>query len=213
MASYRNTAAERLEPLSPVILKAPLFGALVGYMHTSDKRWVVLDLGPAQAGTISFFNQFRCRLDIADLPPHIEELNAEEDKQRLHERVQALLPASRGEPVDVVLCWDLLNYLNRPAMTALMESIAARSHTGTFTHALIVYSGTRMPALPGPYIPYQNPGDESESANQLTNMPLTAEEKEAPRYTPDDLAHCMRDYHIERAKLLSNGMQEFLFRI
>lgn len=213
MASSRNAAAERQESLPPVVLRAPLFSALTGHMHTSDKRWVVLDLGPAQASTIGFFNRFRCRLDIVDLPPRLESLNTEEDKQQLHEQAEALLPKTRGEATDIVLCWDLLNYLNRPALTALMNCIAARSQTGTLVHALIIYSGTRMPAIPGLYAPVNDPDDESETTDRLTNLPLTGEEKEAPRYTPDDLTHCMRDYHIERAKLLSNGMQEFLFRI
>ena len=35
----------------------------------------------------------------------------------------------------------------------------------------------------------------------------------APRYTPEDFALCMPRYTVERARLLRNGMQEFLFRL
>jgi len=35
----------------------------------------------------------------------------------------------------------------------------------------------------------------------------------APRYSPEDLGKSMGGFLIDRARLLSNGMQEFLFRL
>ena len=35
----------------------------------------------------------------------------------------------------------------------------------------------------------------------------------APRYSPEDLGIAMGSFEIDRARLLSNGMQEFLFRL
>ena len=49
------------------------------------------------------------------------------------------------------MCWDLLNYLQRPALKALMARVAARSRPGTLVHALIAYSAPRMPARPDRY--------------------------------------------------------------
>jgi hypothetical protein len=37
--------------------------------------------------------------------------------------------------------------------------------------------------------------------------------RNAPRYTPEDLSQCMPRYSVERARLLRNGMQEYLFRL
>ena len=39
------------------------------------------------------------------------------------------------------------------------------------------------------------------------------DERDAPRYSPADLARCMPGYTVERARLLRNGMQEYLFRL
>lgn len=207
-----STAVGRTEPLAPEALKAPLFVSLAEKM-LSGGRWVVLDLGPAQAATIDFLNHFRCRLDIADLPVSIAALNNEEDAERRSRLAETALPKRASESTDIVLCWDLLNYLQRPVLTSLMERIAARSRSGTLVHALIVYSGTRMPEQPGPYYPVYDTDDETLTSTRLANIRMTSKECPAPRYTPDDLKHCMPGYHIERAKLLSNGMQEFLFRL
>src|SRR5690606_8196733 len=117
------------------------------------KRWVVLDFGRARTETVAVFSPFRCRLDIADLTEGLEALNAEEDARRLRQTAEALLPPLRDEQTDLVLCWDFLNYLRRPALTALMERVAARCRPGTVAHALVVYSAARMPATPGGYVP------------------------------------------------------------
>lgn len=184
-------------------LRAPLFAALIARLRAAD-RCVVLDLGAAQAGTIALLNEFRCRLDIADLGASLERLAAEHDPDELDTLIESLLPRPR-EPADAVLCWDLLNYLPRPALGILLEHTAARSRPGTLVHALIAYSSARMPAQPGQYA--------AMGETQLAPTAPGAAERAAPRYTPQDLARCLPGYHIERAMLLRNGMQEFLFRL
>ena len=47
----------------------------------------------------------------------------------------------------------------------------------------------------------------------VVNATSCAEQRDAPRYSPEDLSLCMQGYSIDRAMLLSNGMQEFLFRL
>lgn len=185
-------------------LNAPLFRSLVERMDEGG-RWVVLDLGPAQKDIVALFNRFRCRLDIADLAEVLDELNAETETPPLSERAEAVLPAPRDESTDIVLCWDLMNYLRRPALTALMERIAARARPGTLVHAFIAYSAPRMPVRPDRYVPLDN--------LRLMNVATTDEQRDAPRYSPEDLALCMEGYEMERAVLLRNGMQEFLYRV
>lgn len=212
MANQISSAAKRVEPPVPEVLRVPLFGALIERMLDGG-RWVIQDLGPAQSATIAFCNRFRCRLDIADLPADIPALNAEEDPKRLSALAKEIIPGQHSDTVNVVFCWDLLNYLQRPALTAIMDRVAERGRAGCLVHALIVYSATYMPTVPGRYAPWPDDTGESSHNDQLVYTPATLESCEAPRYTPDDLAHCLRGYRVERAVLLNNGMQEFLFRI
>ncbi|MBL8201037.1 MAG: class I SAM-dependent methyltransferase [Chromatiales bacterium] len=195
--------AAKLPAAEPAAVNAPLFRRLVDSL-SAEKRSVVLDLGPVRSETVALLTPFRCRLDIADLAEGLQALDQEPDPALLRERAEALLPPPRPEPVDIVLCWDLLNYLQRPAIAALMTCISARMRPGGFAHLLIVYSGTTMPARPSRFAPLPD--------GRLIETATTDARRSAPRYSPEDLGKCMRGLRSESATLLRNGMQEFLFR-
>jgi hypothetical protein len=186
-------------------LNAPLFASLIERLQASDERCIVLDLGAARTETLALFGQLRARLDIVDLGESLDQFNGVEEPEMLRERAERLLPPRRAEAAHVVLCWDLLNYLERPALAAVMTAVADRARRGAFAHALIAYSSSRMPLAPGCYVPLD--------AQRLVNVAPSRAERDSPRYSPEDLANCMHGYTVERARLLRNGMQEFLFRL
>ena len=188
----------------PAKFNAPLFRSLAESLPARE-RWVVLDLGAARTQTVALFGQYNSRLDIADLADEVNGLNALSDPKLTRSAVEALLPKCNDEATDLVLCWDIMNYLERPALSAVMSRIAARSRSGSLVHALIFYSDTHMPARPGCYVPQED--------YSLLDVATALDERAAPRYSPDDLLQCLTGYSIERAMLLSNGMQEFLFRL
>ncbi|HZF31973.1 MAG TPA: hypothetical protein VE907_22845 [Gammaproteobacteria bacterium] len=185
-------------------LNAPLFQSLIERLRGAG-RCVVLDLGAARPETIRLLCEFRCRLDIVDLTDGLDQLNSEQTPRGLRDRAESLLPSRRRESTDVVLCWDMLNYLNRPALSMLMECVAARGRRGTLAHALVVYSARKMPVRPSTFYPIDE--------QHLASLAPAQSERDAPRYTPEDFALCMPRYTVERARLLRNGMQEFLFRL
>ena len=191
------------DPAGSAALNAPLFRGLMEGMQ-DDRRRVVLDLGPARPETVALLGRYRCRLDIADLADGLDTLNAATDPEAMRAALGASLPRPRAEPTDVVLCWDLLNYLERPTLRALMAEILGRLAPGALVHALIAYATPRMPARPARIFPAED--------HRLEVIAVTSDEKAAPRYSPDALARCMPGYVVERAMLLKNGMQEFLFR-
>jgi hypothetical protein len=165
----------------------------------------VRDLGAPRSATISAFGRFRSRLDIVELHDGLDVLNGETDPRRLRQSAESLLPSRRDEATDIVLCWDLINYLNKPALTVLMDCIALRCKRGALAHGLVYYSARSMPSRPSTFVPV----DDQHLAQVLT----PPGERPAPRYSPEDLARCMPRYSVERGRLLRNGMQEFLFRL
>lgn len=193
----------KLPAAEPASVNAPLFRRLVDSL-SAERRSVVLDLGPVRSETVALLTPYRCRLDIADLADGLQALDDEPDPVLLRARAEALLPPPRTEPIDIVLCWDLLNYLQRPAIAALMGALSARMRPGAFAHLLIVYSGTTMPARPSRFAPLPD--------GRLVETATTDARRNAPRYSPEDLGKCMRGLRSESASLLRNGMQEFLFR-
>jgi hypothetical protein len=196
-------AAVRLSS-TPEALNAPLFHTVIQRLQ-SGGRWVVLDLGAAHSATIGTFGRFRCRLEIVDLADGLDSLNGETDARRMRQRAETLLPAKRSEPLDLVLCWDLINYLNQPALNAVMECVALRCKRGALAHGLIYYTAKAMPERPSTFLPV----DDQHIAQQV----YLGRDRPAPRYTPEDLQRCMPRYSVERGRLLRNGMQEFLFKL
>ncbi len=197
-------AAARVTPSAPEGLSAPLFHLLIQRLQ-SGGRWVVLDLGSVHSATLRAFAGFRCRLEFVELADGLDSLNGEIDARRIRQRADALLPARRTEPIDIVLCWDLINYLNQPALTAVMECIALRCKRGALAHGLVYYSAKAMPERPSTFVPVDD--------QRIVQHTALGRERPAPRYSPEDLARCMPRYSVERGRLLRNGMQEFLFKL
>jgi hypothetical protein len=202
-AAEARRVGQRLQA-GPEALNAPLFHSLMRRLEDGG-RWVVLDLGAARGNTIQTFGHFRCRLDIVDLADGLEAVREETEPRVLRQRVESLLLPRAGEATDIVLCWDLINYLSEPALTAVMECIAVRCKPGALAHGLVYYSMRQMPERPGSFVPLED--------QKLANLAPPGPERPAPRYSPEDLARCMPRYTVERGRLLRNGMQEFLFRL
>lgn len=206
----RATARAPME--TPTALKAPLFRSLVEQLDGAGRRHI-LDLGAASTPMLSLLGRSRCRVEIADLASDdgISRINVEEaTREELAAMAEALLPSHRGDDgdddaLDIVFCWDLPNYLKPKPLSALMSAIAARARRGALVHALIVYSERTMPARPGRFVPTEDV--------MLVNRGASTAEIAAPRYSPDDLRRIMSGFAIDRVMLLSNGMQEFLFRL
>jgi len=203
IGSVARTAV-RNPTTKPVPFNAPLFKALIEGVP-DDERWVVLDLGKICPQVITLFGGHRCRVEIAEIGQELELLNRDLDRESLRHVADSVLPPRLAEPADLVLCWDTLNYLNRDALQGLMAQIAERSRAGTRVHALIYYADPHMPDSPGHYVPRDD--------GTLTNVSPVTATRAAPRYTPEDLQLCLPSFTTERAMLLGNGMQEFLFRL
>ena len=196
-----------MPPDTQASLHAPLFQDLVTGQNAAERK-VVLDLGAASTAMLALLGQSRCRVDIADLAHFdgIDHLNTTEPGPALDSAADSLLPNKRpDDDIELVLCWDLPNYLTLNALSALMAAIGRRARPGAPAHALIFYAEPDMPGHPGRFVPTA----EGELIDHSTPSTAIA----APRYSPEDLGKSMGRFVIDRARLLSNGMQEFLFRL
>ena len=206
LASLRR-ASPGAPPSAPVAFHAPLFQELVTGLDATE-RHVVLDLGAASTAMLALLGQSRCRVEIMDLAHFggIELLNSTEPGDPLVESVGSMLPEHRPDDAfDLVFCWDLPNYLTLNALSALMNEIGQRARPGAIVHALIYYSERDMAEHPGRFLPTAD--------GELVDSNATRAAIAAPRYSPEDLDKGMGRFVLDRARLLSNGMQEFLFQL
>ena len=169
---------------------------------------MVLDLGAASTPMLALLGRSRCRVEIANLAHFggIVDLNSKERGPALSQAAEYLLPVRRPvDPIDLVFCWDLPNYLTLDSLSALMKAIGRRARPGALAHALIFYAERDMNKHPGRFIPTPD--------GELIDHSVPSAAIAAPRYSPEDLGKSMGRFIIDRARLLSNGMQEFLFRM
>lgn len=191
---------------APAAFRAPLFQDLVAQLGPTE-RHVVLDLGTASTGMLALLGRSRCRVEIADLAHFggIDQLNGMKPGAELAAAADELLPAPLpGNAFDLVFCWDLPNYLTLDALSALMSAIRRRMRPGALAHTLIYYSRREMGEQPGRFVPNEH--------GELIDCNAAHATIAAPRYSPEDLDKSMSGFTLDRARLLSNGMQEFLFQ-
>jgi hypothetical protein len=86
---------------------------------TSRETPVLLDLGPVVGSNVSFFGeQLGCKIFVedifADLDRHVRQGTLDQFPDFLSKR----FPQADGA-ADGILCWDLIDYLDRPAAQAL----------------------------------------------------------------------------------------------
>ncbi len=179
------------------------FAALVDGIRR-DHKLQVLDLGPAVGANVEFLSRFDCKLFIEDLysalagrtgPPSAEETLRPQD-------VEELLPLPETARFDIVLTWDLFNYLDRDELRRLMRHLARFCRPGAVLLAFISIQ-KQMPAQPIRFriLDERNLLYEQRSAHQ----------RPAPRYASYDLGALLDGFRIDRSFLLRHGIQEYLF--
>lgn len=185
-------------------LHAPLFEQVIKSLDP-DRRCVVLDFGSARSGTVALLSGFRCCLEIvglAELLPQLHDIDEASDRRI---RLRSSLAARQSEPCNLVLCWNLLNYLQPQDVSLVAELLARRLAPDGRMHALIEYSSPVMPASPGHWTP-------DGSARLFADQP-DIEQIPSPRYSPRTLERLMPQMQPERTILLGNGLHEHLFRL
>ena len=98
----------------------------------------VLDLGPAVGGNVDFLAGLSCRVQIADLQQSL--FPSDEARPTISgEDFQALLDHDLppGEGFDVVLAWDLLDYLEESRIRILSRHLARLCPAGSLLLVLV----------------------------------------------------------------------------
>ncbi len=172
----------------------------------SERKHHVLDLGPACGSNIEFFSGFRCKIYVADLfdalvPQSSDAPEPGRVRPRLFDR-QPLI-GSRTH-VDIVLAWDVLNYLKANALLDLFGQLRQFCGQGTMLHALI-WGRNEIPAAP---MRFRITDDRHVTFD--VSSPVT---RTNPRYAPREMERLMAGFRVCRSYLLRNGMQEYVFSL
>ena len=202
MRAFNRTAEQE----SHYSLKSPLlFGVLAALDPETHHEF--LDLSPANPDSLDFFSQYRCRLH---LPGCREQLLQARHCDEPDSMAQALafeelipLPEKQYVPLDLVLLWDLPNYLDKQTLQELIEYLKPCVAANTVLH-IYIHTRQAMPLSPGEY--------------RLSGEDLVLVEApspwsaSSPMYYQELLHKLLSPFRIERGMLLANGLQEYILR-
>lgn len=170
----------------------------------SDRRYRVLDLGSAIGSNIEFLSGVASRIRIGDLYATLAELAFFERPEAAADTglLELALPIPPDESFDIVLSWDLVNYLRTDDFRALVRHIEPHCPSGSYFFAM----GSTLKEMPA--VPVTFRIQDSQTLRYCLESQGT---RPCPRYVPRDLALLMGGFRRHSSYMLRNGMQEYLF--
>lgn len=126
--------------------RSPVLSAIYKEIIRSRQNRV-LDLGPMRGPTFDFFNRPNCKMHFENLDAFIEEFGKLSTDNLIFRLQRYLLTHKSEEKFNIVLAWDLLNYLPLDGVSALMELIARHCMPDAILHVLM-YTKKQIPPKP-----------------------------------------------------------------
>jgi hypothetical protein len=169
-----------------------------------DKKYSILDLGSAQGRNIEFFSRFAGKISVEDLHATLASFDflSPEDGFSYEAVFEYLLPYKKNTRFDVILAWDLLNYLERDEFQHLIRHLSKFCRPGTLLLALIC-TAKHMPDRPTRFLVRDDQNLEYRNDSSVLRT--------CPLYQQSDLKRLLPHFRVYNSFLLRNGMKEYLF--
>jgi hypothetical protein len=183
-ASHYEQASLALEHVVERLSRAPKCG--------------VVDLGSPTAANLELYARHRARITFADLHRfYAPRRLAGADSERFNES----LPKTPIQ-VDVILAWDLLDYLSLEEMHWLRAALSRHCAPGSLLHAL-VSSGGLIPETPSFYTVV----DDATLLVQESGPPV----RPSPAHSEPALLHALNGVTVRKRFQLRRAAVEYLF--
>ena len=195
------------EPTLPEAEVHSSVGFNIAYNQMRGRRKLsVLDLGSAYPSNLQFLSQsFRSlHIEIENLYETLSSFDFFDPREpRSYDAVyRYLLPYAEGTRFDLILGWDLFNYLEELELTSLIRHLDRFCHPGTLLFSMI--STNR-------YIPEKPIRFQVINSERLRYEYLSSLLRPSPRYHRADLNRMMPRYRLFSSFRLRNGFKEYLF--
>ena len=165
----------------------------------------VLDLGPPSAKNLAFYARYGAKITIADFYRFYRPLrgNLLERASTRASLLDELVPHDASTRFELVMAWDLLNYLSLDEITWLMDGMSKLCSKGALMSAIVSGSGD-MPGTPSNY--------SIVDAQTLLNETRASRVRPSPNHSERTLARATPRLTVERRFQLRNRTAEYLFR-
>lgn len=191
-ASPRDRVAHRTSGLGV------LFEQLI-----QGRKYSILDLGPALSINIDFWSQIPCKIYIQDFYRSLRTsgLFPPDEGVSCESVFEKLLPSEPDVHVDIILCWDLLNYFKPSEIEGLARCLSCYCQRGTLLFALV----SSLPQITAEPITFRIL-DRTQLLYEIHSQAAIP----APRYLVRDIIRLMSGFQVLGSFLLRNGFQEHL---
>ena len=178
-------------------------GALLQQLE-EGRLYSILDLGPARAGNLDFWAPTARRISFEDYycTWAAKGFVKPEEGGSYFPLLAKLLSFREDARFDIVLAWDIFNYLDHDHVCALVEYIGRSCPPGAILMAL-VSSAAMIPARPTVFRIRDR-----EHLSYENSSPIM---RPSPRYQPRDIARMIPGFQVMHSFLLRHGIQEYLF--
>ncbi len=198
-----ETKVEDSPPPEPEIHTSPALNVLNRQLR-HERKYHILDLGPTCGANVDFFSQFTCKIYIEDLHQTLTSFDflSSEDGFSYETVFEYLFPYWKNTQFDVIMSWDLFNYLQKEEFEHLVRHLVQFCRTGTLLFALI---STRQ------HIPEKPTTFKILDHRHLLYQANSTVLRKCPRYQQSDLTQVMPNFEVGSSFLLRNGFKEYLF--
>ena len=170
-----------------------------------ENYYEILDVLPARQAIVDSFSDFHCKLF---LPGCMNELYAMTvDQYDTENKIHRALVKQFGfykkqrASLNVILLWDLPNYLDKQVMTGLVEYLSEHVHEQVKLH-FYIHTKQQMPSSPGVYSVLPGGKVCLENSDDTTIK--------CPRYYKESLQTLFQPFKVKRSMQLSSGLQEYI---
>jgi Methyltransferase domain len=171
---------------------------------TSRETPVLLDLGPVIGNNVSFFGeQLGCKIFIEDIYAELDRLAREDALEAVPEFLSKRFAQADGS-VDGILCWDVFDYLTRPAAQVLAAQLTRVLRP---EGALLTLFGTTQPQGAPHYTKYVVADETS-----LIYRTYPAVKGRQALLLSRDVIRLFDRLQVADSFLLQNNVRELLFR-
>ncbi len=178
-------------------------GLEVALAMVHDRQSVrVLDLGPAVSANFVFLSAFCQHVRFVDLLADGSPLSrlADAGEGELRRRVGQLLPSEWGV-YDLVIAWDLINYVDQAGVEAVVERLRTLCRDGATLFAMIATTD-EIPAHPPEYTIVDR--------STVMCRAGSAGAVECFRRPPAVVGRLLSGFSVERSFILRHGAQEYV---
>jgi hypothetical protein len=171
-----------------------------------DVTYEILELGPVRKGNIEFWTKFSNSIYVADLrsslplPP--QPFPTEDDQEPQERDWHQLIGLPEERRFDIILAWDLPNYLDLPDLSSLIVYLSRFCRPETILFMLI-FDDQKMREDIAVY----RIVDESRLGYELSSAKM----RDCPRHHAHTLTQIMRNFRSADSFRLRNGVIEYLF--